>query len=101
VGDFAALDLHGCNRVEVPVEDLVVASDDGGVHGDSDTLTRDLSPVDSGVEAQVGVSTRTGLELTRLRHGVELHDQRTDVASDVENRRCSELVMLTHEDGTS
>ncbi len=68
------------------------------------TATRwpaDLSPVDPGVEPQVGVSTRTCLELTRLRHRVELHDEGADVASDVEHRRSDEHVMLTHEAGTS
>ena len=78
----------------VAVEDVVVASDDGRVHGDSDAFARDLSPVDPGVEPQVGVSTRTCLELTRLRHRVELHDEGADVASDVEHRRSDELVML-------
>jgi hypothetical protein len=57
--------------------------------------------MDPGVEAQIGVSTRTCLELTRLRHRVELHYQRADIASDVQDRRRSEVVMMTHEDGTS
>jgi hypothetical protein len=91
--NLAAPDAHRRNGAQVRVEDRVVALDDCRVDGDGDTSITDVTPVDARMETQVRASTRTCLELPGPRYGIELHDERADVSSDVEDGRVAERVV--------